>query len=151
MSVACCFSPVGNYVPPFSIFHAFECSIISYIMFRMVQADFDETGWMNAETFIKWLKHFIAYIRPSNENHILLLMDNHSLHVTLKAVNLCRENQITILGFPTHTSHRMQPLDLAFYGPFKTTYSRVCNHFLMEHLGQTISINDVAGLSYWFL
>lgn len=44
----------------------------------------NEPGSMNAETFIKWLKQFLAYGRSTNENAILVLMDNHSPHVTAR-------------------------------------------------------------------
>lgn len=147
VSVACCFSAVGHYVPPFFIFPRV----------RMQQHFLNdappgssgvcnESGWMNAQTFLEWLHHFIKNVRPCKENPILLFMDNHSSHVTLQAVNLCRENYITVLGFPPHTSHRMQPLDVAFYGPFKTAYSRACNDYLMQHPGQVVTIKDVAGI-----
>ena len=72
---------------------------------------------------------------------ILLLMDNHSSHVTLQVLNLCRDNHITILGFSPHTSYRLQLLEVAFYGPFKTAYIRAFYDFLMQRPGQTIGIN----------
>lgn len=147
VSVACCFSAAGNYVPPFFIFPRIRMQqhFLNNAPNGSIAAC-NESGWMTAGTFIQWLEHFIKNVRPSDENPILLLMDNHSSHVTLQAVNLCRGHNITILGFPPHTSHRMQPLDVAFYGPFKTAYSRACNDFMMEHPGQTIAIKDVAGL-----
>ena len=51
-----------------------------------------------------------------------------------------------MLGFPPHTSHRMQPLDVSFYGPLKTAYSQACSDFLTSHPGQTIGLKDIAKL-----
>lgn len=147
VSVACAFNAVGQFVPPFFIFPRVRMQ--SHFLNNAPpgsSGSCNETGWMNAETFVLWLRHFIKNARPSKENRILLLMDNHSSHTTLEAVNLCRENHITLLGFPPHTSHRMQPLDVAFYGPFKTAYSKACDDYLVEHPGKTISIKDVAAL-----
>lgn len=147
VSVACCISAVGHYVPPFFIFPRVRMQ--PHFMNNAPPGSLgvcNESGWMNAETFIKWLEHFIKNVRPSEDNQVLLLMDNHSSHVTLQAVNLCRDHHISVLGFPPHTSHRMQPLDVAFYGPFKTAYSRACNDYLTQNPGNVINIKDIAGI-----
>lgn len=147
VSVACCVSATGHFIPTFFI----------YPRVRMQPAYLEgappgsvgvghESGWMNAESFVKWLEHFITYVRPSETNPILLLMDYHSSHITLDAVNLCRKNHIVMLRFPPHTSHRMQPLDVSFYGPLKTAYSQACSDFLTSHPGQTIGLKDIAKL-----
>lgn len=84
-----------------------------------------ESGWMTTENFTKFLQHFIHHVTQGKDKPVLLLMDNHATHISLESINLCREYHITLLGFPPHTSHRMQPLDVSFYGPLKTAYSIV--------------------------
>lgn len=101
VSVACCISAVGHYVPPFFIFPRVRMQ--PHFMNNALPGSLgvcNESGWMNAETFIKWLEHSIKNVRPSEDNQVLLLMDNHSSHVTLQAVNLCRDHHISVLGFP---------------------------------------------------
>ncbi|XP_050295376.1 uncharacterized protein LOC126735435 [Anthonomus grandis grandis] len=105
-----------------------------------------ETGWMTSANFLKYLEHFIQYARPSENNRVLLIMDNHANHVTFEAVTLCRESVLSLLGFPAHTSHRMQPLDVSVYGPLKTAYSRACDDFLTNNLGKAITLNDIASI-----
>jgi len=73
-------------------------------------------------------------------------MDNHASHVTIEAITFCRENGIVILGFPPHTSHRLQPLDVGFYGPLKTAYSQACDDILVSNPGICISITHVPQL-----
>lgn len=48
--------------------------------------------------------------------------------------------------FSPHTTHRMQPLDVSFFGPLKTAYSNVCNDFLTMNPGQTVAVRNVPSL-----
>ncbi|XP_074032566.1 uncharacterized protein isoform X1 [Leptinotarsa decemlineata] len=45
-----------------------------------------------------------------------------------------------------HTSHRMQPLDVSFFGPLKMAYKKECDLFLKSHLAEKITPYDVASL-----
>lgn len=54
-----------------------------------------------------------------------------------------RENGLVMLGFPPHTSHRLQPLDVRFYGHLKTAYSQACDDFLVSNPGTCITITHV--------
>lgn len=39
-----------------------------------------------------------------------------------------------MVSIPPHTSHRLQPLDVTFFGPLKNSYSRQCNLFLKSKI-----------------
>ena len=67
------------------------------------------TGWSNEEIFIKYLNHFIAHVKCSTTDKVLVIMDNHDSHVTLEAIDLAKKNGIVLLTLPPHTSHRLQP------------------------------------------
>lgn len=105
-----------------------------------------ESGWMNEHLFLEWLKHFVANTYSSKEHPTLLLMDNHSSHTSLSSYNFCKENGIVVVSFPPHTSHRLQPLDLTFFGPLKNAYNRECALFLKNNGFQRINKEDVPGL-----
>lgn len=72
---------------------------------------------------------------------ILLLLDNHVSHCSLEA--------IVMLSFPPHTSHRLQPLDVNVFGPFKQHYKTAFNNFLVNNPDRTrgVTIYDVPSLS----
>lgn len=44
------------------------------------------------------------------------------------------------------TSHRMQPLDVTFFGPFKAAYRRECDLYMKSRLAEKITPYDVAFL-----
>ncbi|XP_045457548.1 MFS-type transporter clz9-like [Melitaea cinxia] len=102
------------------------------------------SGWITEESFYRSMIHFIKYVKPSEENLCLLLCDNHSSHITIDIVTLARDNHITILTFPPHCSHRLQPLDVSVYGPFKARYREAMNAWMISQPGKTVPIYEVA-------
>lgn len=80
-----------------------------------------EKGWMNAEAFSEWMAHFIATVKPSAAAKVLLILDGHSSHTqSLEAIELARKHGVLMLSLPSHCTHRMQPLDIAFFKPLNT-------------------------------
>jgi hypothetical protein len=102
------------------------------------------SGWINEDLFIETFKHFLKFVKPADDAPCLLLMDNHSSHLTLEVVILARQNNVTILTLPPHCSHRLQPLDVSVYGPFKARYKSAMNNWMLTNPGKTVTIYEVA-------
>lgn len=51
-----------------------------------------------------------------------------------------------MLCFPAHCTHRMQPLDVCFYGPLKTFYNQEYAIWLKNHPGRVITQNQIGEL-----
>lgn len=82
------------------------------------------SGWIQSYLFTDWFKHFIKHTRPSEESPVLLILDGHYSHSrNLDVLNLARENHVSIVCIPPHTSHKLQPLDKTFMGALKDYYS----------------------------
>ncbi|KAK2579080.1 hypothetical protein KPH14_010929 [Odynerus spinipes] len=95
-----------------------------------------ESGWITFELFLEWLKHFIKYTRleKSKKNQILLILDGHSRHTkNLDAINLARDYGIVMLSLPSHTIHKLQPLDRSFFKPLKQNLNSACTSWLRNH------------------
>jgi hypothetical protein len=105
-----------------------------------------ETGYMNSELFLEWLNHFVAHVKPFNDDPVLLIMDNQASHCSLVAVLLCRDHHITLLTLPPHSSHKLQPLDKRFFGPLKTAYASDLEKWLVNHPEQGVTLFHVSGL-----
>lgn len=103
---------------------------------------------MTSELFIDVLKHIQRHTNCSKERPILIFLDNHESHCSLEAILFSRENGIVLLSFPPHTSHKIQPLDVAVYGPFKANCKTAFNDWMMGHPGKTISIYDIPSLAH---
>ncbi|KAJ4944939.1 hypothetical protein JOQ06_013478, partial [Pogonophryne albipinna] len=47
-----------------------------------------KSGWMNEDVFLIFLKHFIRHTNCSTDHPVLLILDNHESHISLKDIFL---------------------------------------------------------------
>lgn len=85
-----------------------------------------ETGWMTTETFYEYITNVFYpwLISQKTEFPIILYLDGHSSHVTIPLVSFCREKKIEIIALYPNATHVMQPLDIAFFHPFKDLWKK---------------------------
>ena len=69
--------------------------------------------------FLTFLKHFVAHVRPSPTDKVILLLDNHVSHLSVDVLQFAKDNGVVMVSFPPHCSHKLQPLDRSVYGPLK--------------------------------
>lgn len=145
VTVIACVNALGNFVPP--------CMIFPRVHFKshMINGAPPGTlglatpnGWSNSDKFEDFLNHFIKHVRPNNDNKVLLIMDNHESHLSIKIIELAKQNGIVMFTFPPHTSHKLQPLDRTVFGPLKKYYNKACNDWLLQHPGTPLTIYNVA-------
>ena len=120
VTVTCGVNALGNCIPPMFIFprlrykgHFVRDDPIVSI------GSGNASGWVQENEFLVFLKHFQKYTSATKEKKNLLLLDNHSSHISIQALDYCSENGIIMLSFPPHCSHKLQPLDRSVYGPLK--------------------------------
>ncbi|XP_078589556.1 uncharacterized protein LOC144869927 [Branchiostoma floridae x Branchiostoma japonicum] len=124
-----CVAANGTALPPMIIFSKSYPST-AYSLDGPDNAVYATTpsGFIEADIFLSWLdKCFNRFSSP--ERPVLLLLDQHSTHVTTEAIDFAIKNDIILMGLPPHSSHFLQPLD-AQGGPFnrmKDVYEDVVN------------------------
>ena len=47
------------------------------------------SGWMTADNFLLFLKHFVKHVKPTKDKPVLILQDNHDSHLSIDA-RLCQ-------------------------------------------------------------
>jgi hypothetical protein len=85
-------------------------------------------------------------VKLTEDKKVLLLVDNHESHVSIAAVTKSRENDVIMLKFPPHTSHKLQPLDRCVFEHFKKYYNAACSNLMLTNPGKLISIYNVDNL-----
>lgn len=138
---------LGNVLPPMFIFPRvrFKNHFLSLAPSGSTGVA-SKTGWMKEDIFPTYLEHIKKYSRCSQEHPILLILDNHESHTSLASVDFAKENGITLLTIPPHTSHRLQPLDVTVFGPFKRSYTTAVDGWMRSNPGKTVTIHDIPGL-----
>ncbi|XP_066298848.1 uncharacterized protein [Branchiostoma lanceolatum] len=124
-----CVAADGSTIPPLIIFSKSYPST-AYNLEGPDNALYATTpsGFIESDVFLQWLeKCFVRFCSP--ERPVMLLLDQHSTHVTREAIDLAIKEDIVLLGLPPHSSHFLQPLD-AQGGPFlrmKSSFEDVVN------------------------
>ncbi|XP_036001785.1 jerky protein homolog-like [Fundulus heteroclitus] len=147
VTVVCAVNAAGNAIPPMFVFPRVkfkDCFMTGAPPGAKGTAT--RTGWMNEDIWPEFLDHLIQHTNCTPDRPMLLILDNLKADISLKAIEMSKSNGIVLLTLPPHTSHRMQPLDVTVYGPFKTQYSRALDGWMRSNPGKTVSIYQTAGL-----
>ncbi|GFR64738.1 transposase [Elysia marginata] len=103
-------SAVGQALPPVFIFRRMNFSDL--LMTGAPEGSLglaNKSGWMTSENFVYVIDHLVKHVRPSSSYPIILTMDNHESHISYMALEKAKENNITIVTLPPHTSNKTQP------------------------------------------
>ena len=141
LTVLLCVNAIGDHVPNFYIFKRKRKSR-NYIIRCEPEAVFamQQNGWMIAFLFLTWISRFLSIIGErygiSEENRHLLVLDGHGSHVTLEVVQKAKSAGLDIITLPSHTSHRLQPLDVSIFKPFKVAFRACRDRWTMGNKGR---------------
>lgn len=142
-------SAIGTSLPPIFVYPRIR-NPSEYLSERFPTGSIalgNKSGWMTSELFPEVLKHIVKHTHCSTDNKILLVLDNHESHISVEAIRYCKSSGIVLLSFPPHTTHRLQPLDVGVYAPFKAHLATSFNDWLLGHPGQAITIRNIGHLS----
>jgi DNA uptake protein ComE-like DNA-binding protein len=65
----------------------------------------------------------------------LLILDGHGSHLTPEFLEYCNANCILLMVFPPHSTHSLQPLDVALFAPLSRHYTEELTHYLQRTQG----------------
>ena len=83
-----------------------------------------DSGYTDSQISLEWLKRVFD---PQTKDRAqqqprVLISDGLGSHETLEMLEFCFENKIILCRIPSHTSHKLQPCDVAVFGPLKAAY-----------------------------
>jgi hypothetical protein len=72
-----------------------------------------------------WLQYiFDRYTKPLADFYkYFLIMDGHNSYMNMRFINYCDQNRIFFAILPSHLTHRLQSLNIDFFGFFAEYYS----------------------------
>ena len=96
-------------------------------------------GWTNNETGLDWIQHFDKHTKSrSTGGYRMLIIDGHESHISAEFDQYCKDNNIITVSMPAHSSHILQPLDVALYSPLKRAYDHQINLFIRASINHII-------------
>ncbi|XP_052217931.1 uncharacterized protein LOC127835535 [Dreissena polymorpha] len=120
-TIVACVNAAGTAIPPYYVFKGkrindkFMNNAAAGAAYTM-----SDSGWVNGEVLMKYFnEHFLKFVqRGSGDNigPILLNYDGHSSHESLDIVKWARQHHVVLFVLPPHSSHALQPLDIACFG-----------------------------------
>nr|XP_047135222.1 MFS-type transporter clz9-like [Hydra vulgaris] len=146
VTVCCASNAIGNSIPP--LFFFLRVKFHDYIIKERSPGCVgfaNPSGWMNSDIFIEWIKHFVRYSNWSYESLVLLLLDSHKSHISVRALDLAIQHGIKMLSFPPHCTHKLQPLGRTVFGPFKWFYNAVCDNWMVTN-PKLMTIYDIVSI-----
>ena len=102
------------------------------------------SGYMDDELGFDFIsKHFDRYTTPTidlttevtlpERAYRMLIVDGHSSHIAWPVVEYALDHRIILYCLPAHSTHLMQPLDVACFGPLARAYRSALQTFIYEH------------------
>ena len=132
---------IGSYgyvLPPFIIV-AGKNHLSSWYKDTPMPADWvvavTSNGWTTNERGVDWIKHFNQHTRSRTKGgYRLLIVDGHESHQSYEFEKYCKEQNIITLCMPSHSSHKLQPLDVGCFSPLKRSYGAEIEKLMRAHI-----------------
>ena len=135
-SVLFCCNAEGRFLPPFVVYKALRAPYDTWTQGGPPGTTYATTpsGWMESGVFEEWFcTIFLEDVKKEHAGEpIILLFDGHGSHMTYKTASLARENNVTIICLPPHSSHALQPLDVAVFKPLKAKWREILKMWARE-------------------
>ena len=84
-----------------------------------------KSGWFDARIFEDWFEFLMLPILRKQTGTKILLGDNLSSHLSSHVLTLCQQNNVKFIALPPNSTHMLQPLDVAFFGPMKRFWRKI--------------------------
>ena len=97
-------------------------------------------------TAYKWITHVFEPVTATSDRR-LLIVNGHGSHVRAPFICHCLSHSIDLMILPLHSSHKMQPLDVGIFGPFKHYLAKQTKRNARYDPGRTIKANWAANLA----
>jgi len=97
---------------------------------------FFATGWINDELIYSWLT--IVFDRNTrskarnSRDYRLLFVDEHDSHINMKFLDWCEQNKMLVALYSSHSTHRLQPLNVSLFNSLANYYSQNLNDWIFK-------------------
>jgi hypothetical protein len=85
---------------------------------------FSDSGYADSIISLEWLTKVFdpQTCDRADGKHRVLICDGFGTHESVEVMQYCLLHRIILCRLPSHTSHKLQPCDIAVFAPLKTAY-----------------------------
>jgi hypothetical protein len=100
--------------------------------------------WTTNEISVEFIRYFEKHTRGRKQGtYRLLVLNGHESHHSADFEAVCKEHNIITLCMPPHSSHLLQPLDIALFGPLKRAYGKQVENMMRTSLTRVFKENFI--------
>lgn len=146
-------SASGKFIPPMLIFSKSLPRDMDQLPHSW-KAVSSKKGYIDSDLFVEWLED--VFVPHCGRNRpVLLIMDNLGAHLTPRAIDVARANNIELLCLPAHSTHLLQPLDVRVFNIVKSNLAKAaarvgfqCSRISRANMPSLIkyALNSLSGL-----
>ena len=116
-TVVLCGNAAGVALPPYTIYAS---KTVNALWCQQgpdrAQYQCSNKGWINEFLFSDWFEKLFLVETSRIDRPLILIMDNLAAHISIKVIELAKQNQVILLCLPPNTTHALQPLDVTTFG-----------------------------------
>jgi hypothetical protein len=143
ITLLACICADGSALPPSLIYEAANKGIQSAWVEDIKAGKHDvfitssPSGWTNNGIGLARLEQVFDRCtkEKARRSYRLLVLDGHGSHITMDFIDYCDQNRILLAILPPHSTHTLQPLDVAMFKPLSTAYSAELSKHLHRSQG----------------
>ena len=76
------------------------------------------------------------------------MLDGHNSHVTLEVATSAHEVGLDLISLPSHTSHKLQPLDVSVFKPFKDIFRQYRDFWMSRYVNEPAGKETLAQIEW---
>ena len=126
----------GTMLPPMVVFwyERIPATVISNLPSGWIVGNTDR-GWMTGDSFYSYIKdQFHPWLIENKiELPIILYVDGHVSHLTIRLAKFCRENHIDLVALYPNATHVLQPLDVVVFHPLKSKWKKTVDQWRIDN------------------
>lgn len=136
----------GNFAPPLSLFKYVR---LPSSLFEAAPKGWgigkSPNGWMNSQCFFEYVSNvFLPFLQSSEiPLPVIIFLDGHTSHLSLELSEFCSSNKIILVALFPNSTHILQPLDVAVFGPMKRKWKAIVRQWRIDHEGMELKKQNV--------
>ena len=136
-------SAAGHHFPPYTVLKGSETTIpANWVLNGPKGGAFTTSpnGWMDGARFLQYISWLNSEIIAAKvEKPVVIIMDGFSGHISLKIIEEARKNELILVKLPPNSTHYLQALDVAVFGPMKKIWAGITRKFYRQSQNKPIT------------